>query len=71
MIVGSIGYIIGLAGAAYAFYAKVEGCLLLVSLLIFIAAHGFGQGAVIWVLLVMPETKGVSLEKIQEKLGID
>ena len=130
MIVGSIGYIIGLVGAAYAFYAKVEGCLLLVSLLIFIAAHGFGQGAVIWVfiseifpnrvrargqalgsfthwamnaaiswtfpliaavagwtafacyalcmvgqlvwvLLVMPETKGVSLEKIQEKLGID
>jgi SP family xylose:H+ symportor-like MFS transporter len=129
MIVGSIGYIIGLVGAAYAFYAKVEGPLLLVSLLVFIAAHGFGQGAVIWVfiseifpnrvrargqalgsfthwamnaaiswtfpmiaavagwtafafyalcmvgqlvwvLLVMPETKGVSLEKIQEKLGI-
>lgn len=130
MIVGSIGYIIGLVGAAYAFYAKVEGPLLLVSLLVFIAAHGFGQGAVIWVfiseifpnrvrargqalgsfthwamnaaiswtfpiiaaaagwmafgfyalcmvgqlvwvLMVMPETKGVSLEKIQEKLGID
>lgn len=130
MIVGSLGYIVGLAGAAYAFYAKVEGPLLLVSLLVFIAAHGFGQGAVIWVfiseifpnrvrargqalgsfthwamnagiswtfpiiaasagwmafgfyalcmvgqlvwvLMVMPETKGVSLEKIQEKLGID
>ena len=130
MLVGSIGYIIGLVGAAYAFYAKVEGPLLLVSLLIFIAAHGFGQGAVIWVfiseifpnrvrargqalgsfthwamnaviswtfpmiagiagwtafgfyalcmvgqlfwvILVMPETKGVSLEKIQEKLGIE
>ena len=130
MIVGSIGYIIGLAGAAYAFYAKVEGPLLLVSLLVFIGAHGFGQGAVIWVFIseifpnrvrargqalgsfthwamnagiswtfpiiaaaagwmafgfyalcmvgqliwvlrVMPETKGVSLEKIQEKLGIE
>ena len=130
MFVGSIGYIIGLIGAAYAFYAKVEGPLLLVSLLIFIAAHGFGQGAVIWVFIseifpnrvrargqalgsfthwamnaviswtfpmiagiagwtafafyalcmvgqlfwvifVMPETKGVSLEKIQEKLGIE
>ncbi len=130
MIIGSIGYIIGLLGAAYAFYAKVEGSLLLVSLLVFIAAHGFGQGAVIWVfiseifpnrvrargqalgsfthwamnaaiswtfpiiaasagwmafsfyaicmvgqllwvLLVMPETKGVSLEKIQEKFGIE
>ena len=47
MIIGSIGYILGLSGAAYAFYAKVEGPLLLVSLLVFIAAHGFGQGAVI------------------------
>ena len=130
MIAGSIGYIAGLTGAAWAFYAKIEGPLLLVSLLVFIAAHGFGQGAVIWVfiseifpnrvrargqalgsfthwamnagiswtfpmiaaaagwmafafyalcmvgqlawvLLVMPETKGVSLEKIQEKLGIE
>jgi sugar porter (SP) family MFS transporter len=129
MLLGSIGYIVGLLGAAYAFYAQVEGPLLLVSLLVFIAAHGFGQGAVIWVfiseifpnrvrargqalgsfthwamnaviswtfpliaaqagwmafafyavcmvgqllwvLLVMPETKGVSLEKIQEELGI-
>ena len=130
MIVGSFGYIIGLAGATYAFYAKVEGPLLLASLIVFIAAHGFGQGAVIWVfiseifpnrvrargqalgsfthwamnaaiswtfpmiaaaagwmafafyalcmvgqlvwvLLIMPETKGVSLEQIQEKLGIE
>ena len=130
MIVGSVGYIVGLVGAAYAFYAEVEGSLLLVSLLVFIAAHGFGQGAVIWVfiseifpnrvrargqalgsfthwsmnaviswtfpviaaaagwmafgfyalcmvgqliwvLTIMPETKGVSLEKIQESLGIE
>ena len=130
MIAGSVGYIIGLVGAAYAFYAEVEGSLLLVSLLVFIAAHGFGQGAVIWVfiseifpnrvrargqalgsfthwamnsiiswtfpviaaaagwmafgfyamcmvgqlvwvLTIMPETKGVSLEKIQESLGIE
>jgi sugar porter (SP) family MFS transporter len=130
MVLGSIGYILGLAGVAYAFYAKVEGLLLLVSLLVFIAAHGFGQGAVIWVfiseifpnrvrargqalgsfthwamnaavswtfpiiaaaagwmafafyalcmvgqlfwvLTMMPETKGVSLEKIQEEFGIE
>ncbi len=130
MIAGSIGYIAGLVGAAYAFHQKVEGPLLLVSLLVFIAAHGFGQGAVIWVfiseifpnrvrargqalgsfthwamnaaiswtfpviaatagwmafafyalcmvgqlvwvLLIMPETKGVSLEKIQQALGIE
>lgn len=130
MIAGSAGYIAGLLGASYAFYAKVDGPLLLVSLLVFIAAHGFGQGAVIWVfiseifpnrvrargqalgsfthwamnaaiswtfpiiaaaagwkafafyalcmvgqliwvLTVMPETKGVSLEKIQQELGIE
>jgi sugar porter (SP) family MFS transporter len=130
MIAGSLGYIAGLSGAAWAFYAKVDGPLLLVSLLVFIAAHGFGQGAVIWVfiseifpnrvrargqalgsfthwamnagiswtfpliaatagwmafafyalcmvgqlawaVLVMPETKGLSLEKIQEQLHIE
>lgn len=65
----------------------------------FIAAHAFGQGAVIWVfiseifpnrvraqgrrwearltgsllwaLFLMPETKGVPLEAIQRKLGIE
>lgn len=131
MLLGSLGYILGLTGAAWAFHAKA-GYLLLASLLIFIAAHGFGQGAVIWVFIseifpnrvrargqalgsfthwamnaaiswtfpliagasdkagsvafafyalcmvgqllwvifIMPETKGVSLEKIQEELGI-
>lgn len=106
------------------------GKLLLVSLLVFIASHAFGQGAVIWVfiseifpnrvrargqalgsathwvmaaviswtfpmiaaksgghvftfyalcmvgqllwvLFLMPETKGVSLERIQKRLGIE
>jgi hypothetical protein len=28
-------------------------------------------GQFVWVIWVMPETKGVSLEKIQEELGID
>ncbi|MFN7996104.1 MAG: sugar porter family MFS transporter [Bryobacteraceae bacterium] len=130
MILGSIGYIAGLTGAAWAFYSKSGGSLLLAGLLVFIAAHGFGQGAVIWVfiseifpnrvrargqalgtfthwamnaaiswtfpiiaaaagwtafafyalcmvgqlvwvLTVMPETKGISLEKIQQELGIE
>jgi sugar porter (SP) family MFS transporter len=130
MIFGSIGYIAGLTGAAWAFYSKSGGSLLLASLLVFIAAHGFGQGAVIWVfiseifpnrvrargqalgtfthwamnaaiswtfpiiaaaagwtafafyalcmvgqlvwvLTVMPETKGISLERIQQELGIE
>ena len=130
MIVGSIGYIVSLAAAAYAFYTNTGGKLLLVSLLVFVASHAFGQGAVIWVfiseifpnrvrargqalgtfthwvmaaaiswtfpiiaaksggniftfyaicmvgqlfwvLLRMPETKGISLERIQKHLGIE
>ncbi len=130
MLAGSIGYILSLSAAAYAFYTHTGGRLLLVSLLVFIASHAFGQGAVIWVFiseifpnrvrargqalgsfthwimaaaiswtfpmiaaksgghtfafyalcmvgqlfwvwLVMPETKGVSLEQIQKRLGIE
>jgi sugar porter (SP) family MFS transporter len=130
MLVGSIGYILSLGTVAYAFYAEIGGTLVLVSLLVFIASHAFGQGAVIWVfiseifpnrvrargqalgsfthwvmaaaiswtfpmiaaaagwmafafyavcmvgqliwvLLVMPETKGISLEQIQQQLKIE
>jgi SP family xylose:H+ symportor-like MFS transporter len=129
MLVGSIGYIVSLTAAAWAFYSGTGGAVVLASLIVFIAAHAFGQGAVIWVfisevfpnrvrargqalgsfthwimaalisqtfpviaeisgwmifafyaacmvgqlfwvLLVMPETKGVSLEKIQKEMGI-
>ena len=130
MLVGSIGYIVSLSAAAYSFYTGTGGKLLLGSLLVFIASHAFGQGAVIWVyiseifpnrvrargqalgsfthwamaaaiswtfpmiaqqsgghafafyalcmvgqlfwvLFVMLETKGVSLERIQRRLGIE
>jgi len=136
MLVGSLGYIASLAGAAWAFYTygtnfdAFGGWVVLVSLLVFIAAHAFGQGAVIWVFIseifpnrvrargqalgslthwvmaaaiswtfpmfadisgghtfafyclmmigqliwvfkVMPETKGIPLEEIQKKLGIE
>ena len=130
MFIGSIGYILSLSAVAYAFYTETGGALLLISLLVFIASHAFGQGAVIWVfiseifpnrvrargqalgsfthwimaaaiswtfpmiasisgwmtfafyalcmvgqlfwvLMIMPETKGISLEKIQQKLGIE
>ena len=136
MIVGSIGYIVSLAATAAAFYTygtefdEFGGTVVLVSLLVFIASHAFGQGAVIWVFLseifpnrvrarghalgcfthwffaaliswtfpviaemsgghtfafyscmmvlqliwvwkVMPETKGIPLEEIQKKLGIE
>ncbi len=129
MLVGSLGYIVSLSAAAYSFYTGTGGKVLLVSLVVFIASHAFGQGAVIWVfiseifpnrvrargqalgsfthwimaaaiswtfpvvaaasgwkifafyavcmvgqlvwvLVVMPETKGISLEKIQKELGI-
>lgn len=130
MLVGSIGYILSLSAAAYSFYTGTGGTLLLISLMVFIASHAFGQGAVIWVFIseifptavrargqalgsfthwimaagiswtfpmiaaqsgghtfafyalcmvgqllwvisVMPETKGISLERIQQKLGIN
>jgi sugar porter (SP) family MFS transporter len=152
MLVGSLGYILSLSAAAFAFF-KIQGAdaalktgliaeaarngivgtygtMLLVGLVVFIASHAFGQGAVIWVfigevfpnrvrargqalgsfthwvmaaaiswtfpmiaaasgwmtfavyalcmvgqliwvLMIMPETKGISLEKIQQKLGIE
>lgn len=129
MLVGSIGYILSLGATAWAFYTNAGGITVLLSLIVFIASHAFGQGAVIWVfigevfpnrvrargqalgsfthwimaalisqtfpmiaevsgahifafyclcmvgqllwvLFVMPETKGVPLEDIQKKLGI-
>jgi sugar porter (SP) family MFS transporter len=130
MLVGSVGYIVSLTAAAYSFYSGTGGKLLLGSLIVFIASHAFGQGAVIWVFISeifpnrvrargqalgsfthwvgaaaiswtfpmiaarsgghafafyaammvlqlfwvlywMPETKGVPLEEIQKKLGIE
>jgi len=136
MLVGSIGYILSLGATAAAFYTygteftTTGGIIVLVSLLVFIASHAFGQGAVIWVfiseifpnrvrargqalgsfthwfmaaliswtfpmiaaqsgghtfafygammvlqlfwvVLIMPETRGVPLEQIQKRLGIE
>jgi SP family xylose:H+ symportor-like MFS transporter len=136
MLVGSVGYVLSLSTTAWAFHRYGEAftptgsLVVLVSLLVFIASHAFGQGAVIWVFIsevfpnrvrargqalgsfthwamaaaiswtfpmiaeasgwyafafyaammvlqlvwvvkVMPETKGVPLEEIQKRLGID
>ncbi len=49
MLIGSIGYIIGLFMVAYCFYTLLSSGLLLLFILLFIAAHAIGQGAVIWV----------------------
>lgn len=57
MLVGSIGYILSLASTAWAFYTfgtdftATGSLIVLVSLLVFIASHAFGQGAVIWVFI--------------------
>jgi sugar porter (SP) family MFS transporter len=51
MLVGSIGYLASLSATAYSYYSGTGGLLLLASLVVFIGAHAFGQGAVIWVFL--------------------
>lgn len=51
MLIGSIGYIIGLSVVAYAFATASNPFLILVFILVFIASHAIGQGAVIWVFI--------------------
>lgn len=64
MLVGSIGYILSLSAVALAFYTQsskdAEGVrtftdpgswVVLIGIIVFIASHAFGQGAVIWVFL--------------------
>ncbi len=48
---GSIGYIVSLAMVAYAFYTGAGSVFLMTFILIFIASHAIGQGAVIWVFI--------------------
>ena len=57
MVAGSVGYIVSLAATATAFYrygtefSSFGSMVVLGSLMVFIASHAFGQGAVIWVYL--------------------
>ena len=57
MLVGSIGYIVSLGVTAWAFYAygtnfdEAGSWIVLTSIIVFIAAHSFGQGSVIWVFI--------------------
>jgi sugar porter (SP) family MFS transporter len=51
LIIGSFGYIISLSMAAYGFFMHSAPTFMLVFLLLFIAAHAIGQGAVIWVFI--------------------
>ncbi|HEY0258198.1 MAG TPA: sugar porter family MFS transporter [Candidatus Methylacidiphilales bacterium] len=57
LLVGSIGYILSLGTTAWSFayyggqFTSLGSIIVLSSLLVFIASHAFGQGAVIWVFI--------------------
>ena len=51
MYIGSIGYILSLAMVGWCFYSGASSILLLIFILVFIASHAVGQGAVIWVFI--------------------
>lgn len=51
LLIGSIGYIISLSMVSYAFYFTSGPVFLMSFLLLFIAAHAMGQGAVVWVFI--------------------
>jgi MFS transporter, SP family, xylose:H+ symportor len=57
MLIGSIGYLVSLGALAIVFFAfngefsGFSSILVLAGLVVFIAAHAFGQGSVIWVFI--------------------
>ncbi len=51
MKIGSIGYIVSLGMVGWCFYANASSMVLLTFVLVFIASHAVGQGAVIWVFI--------------------
>jgi len=51
LIIGSLGYILSLAMVAWSFYSNAGSLFLMTFLLLFIASHAIGQGAVIWVFI--------------------
>lgn len=51
MIWGSIGYILSLSMVGYAFFSGASSTFLMIFILLFIASHAVGQGAVIWVFI--------------------
>jgi len=51
LVIGSLGYIISLAMVAGCFASHASPVLLMSFLLLFIASHAIGQGAVIWVFI--------------------
>lgn len=51
LIIGSIGYIISLSIVAWAFKTNADAVILLSFIILFVASHAIGQGAIIWVFI--------------------
>ena len=51
MYIGSLGYIISLFMVSYGFYSEADATFKLIFILMFIASHAVGQGAVIWIFI--------------------
>lgn len=51
MYIGSFGYIISLLMVSYGFYTDAGANFKLIFILMFIASHAIGQGAVIWIFI--------------------
>ena len=51
LIIGSIGYIVSLLTVAWAFKTGAGDVVLLTFIVVFVASHAIGQGAVIWVFI--------------------
>jgi sugar porter (SP) family MFS transporter len=51
LIIGSIGYIVSLLTVAWAFKTGAGDVILLTFIVVFVASHAIGQGAVIWVFI--------------------
>ncbi len=49
--IGSVGYIVSLAMVGWCFYNASSSTILLSFILMFVASHAIGQGAVIWVFI--------------------
>ena len=80
LLIGSVGYILSLGAIAWAFYTYgtnftgTGGKVVLVGLMVFIASHAFGQGAVIWVFIseIFPNrvrAKGQALGSVTHWIG--
>ncbi|AOW19736.1 sugar porter family MFS transporter [Urechidicola croceus] len=51
IIIGSIGYIVSLLVASWAFKTEASASIIMTSMIVFVASHAIGSGAVIWVFI--------------------